>query len=79
MVSRLLGREGSRCWASTIGAGKSLGKVLTRIERASTPPADEPTTTRTFSRASVLSDVIVEISFCASLILLRLLLGYNTG
>src|SRR5438105_2231648 len=44
--SRLLGRLGSRCWASTIGAGKSAGKVLTKIERASTPPAEEPTTTR---------------------------------
>ena len=35
MPSRLLGRLGSRCWASTTGAGKSEGRVPTRIERAS--------------------------------------------
>src|SRR5437660_7579195 len=57
--SRLLGRLGSRCWASTIGAGKSAGKVLTKIERASTPPAEEPTTTRS---------PVPEVTFSMSLI-----------
>src|SRR5437764_6825313 len=46
MLSRLLGRLGSRCWARTIGAGKSAGRLLTSTESASTPPAEEPTTTR---------------------------------
>src|SRR5436309_10722908 len=41
IVSRLLGRLGSRCCASTMGAGKSADKVLTKIERASIPPAEE--------------------------------------
>src|SRR5204863_9563510 len=59
IVSRLLGRLGSRCCASTMGAGKSVDKVLTKIERASIPPAEEPTTTRsplldvTFSRSLI--------------------------
>src|SRR5215213_7894002 len=42
---RWLCRRGSRCWATTIGAGKSLGSVATKVSSASTPPADEPTTT----------------------------------
>jgi hypothetical protein len=30
----------------TIGVGKSAGSVETRVESASMPPADAPTTTR---------------------------------
>jgi hypothetical protein len=41
---RWLGREGSRCWAITIGAGNGVGRVATSIESASIPPADDPIT-----------------------------------
>ncbi len=44
--SRWLSRSGSRCWATTIGAGKSTGRFENSCESASMPPADEPTTTR---------------------------------
>jgi hypothetical protein len=37
-------RCGLRCWATTIGAGKSTCSVETRPESASMPPADAPTT-----------------------------------
>ncbi len=45
MSRRWLGRRGSRCWAMTIGAGKSAGRLATTRDRASMPPADEPMTT----------------------------------
>src|SRR5204862_8276399 len=40
-----LGLRGSRCCASTTGAGKSPGREPTRMESASIPPAEEPITT----------------------------------
>ena len=43
--ARWLGRRGSRCWAMTIGAGKSEGRVATNRDSASMPPADEPIAT----------------------------------
>ena len=42
---RWLGLRGSRCWAITIGAGKSAGRLATTRESASMPPAEDPITT----------------------------------
>src|SRR5690348_9283651 len=46
MSARWLWRDGSRCWAMTMGAGKPGLMLASRVEMASMPPADEPTTTR---------------------------------
>src|SRR5436305_14173183 len=54
IAPRWLARCGSRCWASTIGAGKSGRKVLTRTDNADTPPADDPTTTKSSGRSGCL-------------------------
>src|SRR5262245_50966239 len=58
IAPRLLARWGSRCCASTMGAGKSGLIVLTRTESAVTPPADDPTTTS--SRAS---ELVLSLTF----------------
>nr|WP_165373709.1 MULTISPECIES: hypothetical protein [Sorangium] len=42
---RWLSRLGSRCWAITIGAGNGARKVERSVQRASMPPAEQPTTT----------------------------------
>src|SRR5438105_12640898 len=45
MAWRWLCRPGSRCWASTTGAGKSRRMPARSVDSASIPPAEEPTTT----------------------------------
>ena len=53
ICSRWLVRLGSRCWAITIGAGKSVRSVVTSVRSASIPPADAPTTTRWENRLAL--------------------------
>src|SRR5579859_8077371 len=43
---QVTGAVGVKVLGNYNGAGKSGGSVATRVERASIPPADEPTTTR---------------------------------
>jgi hypothetical protein len=45
-----------------MGAGKSIGKLLTRTERASTPPAEDPTTTKSPEVVFSFSTSLMEIS-----------------
>src|SRR5919112_2973690 len=49
---RWLSRLGSRCWATTMGASKSSAREETSPERAPTPPAEDPTTTRCVNELS---------------------------
>src|ERR1051326_2301570 len=58
---RGLGGCGSRCWARTIGAGNDLLSVLTNVERAPTPPAEEPTTTRSSLRELDSGELVILI------------------
>jgi hypothetical protein len=54
-----------------MGAGKFAGKVLTKIERASMPPAEEPTTTSlpvrevVISLTALITYLLLYDSFCA--------------
>src|SRR5919109_2831653 len=45
MLASALGASGARCSTTKTDASKSAGKPATRRVRASTPPADAPTTT----------------------------------
>src|SRR4051794_31182393 len=67
MSTRLEGRSGWRCWATTIAAANDAGRPETTTERASMPPAEAPTTMRRSGRDPArgrVARVVVTVPVC---------------